>query len=368
MSDLFDSTQINGMTLANRFVRSATWEGMARDDGTVTSRLTDIVTELAKGGVGLIISGHAYVVPEGQAGPLQMGIYKDDLVDGLKTMTDAVHQAGGKMVAQLAHAGTFAAETLTRIPPRAVSVFDGLAKTPRHELTIDDIQHLVSAYVQAAERAKAAGFDGVQIHAAHGYLFSQFLSPVYNRRQDAYGGSIENRSRALCETVAAVRQAEGPDFPVLVKINARDDVEGGLTLEDSVAAAGLLAQAGIDAIEVSGGFLTSKTLSPSRVGINKPEKEAYFEQGAVACKKALDIPVILVGGIRSLEKAKELVAGGVADYISMCRPLIREPGLINRWRNGDTRPALCNSDNLCFRPALKGEGIYCVTQEREQAE
>ena len=367
MTDLFGTTQINGMTLANRFVRSATWEGMAAQDGAVTPRLIDTVTDLAAGGVGLIISGHSYVLPEGQAGPKQMGIYKDDLIDGLKSMTGAVHQAGGKMVAQLAHAGTFAAEALTRTPPHVVSRYDGLAKTPRHELTISDIQHLVSAYVRAAERAKAAGFDGVQIHAAHGYLFSQFLSPVYNRRQDAYGGSIENRSRALCDTVAAVRQAVGPDFPVLVKINAWDDVEGGLALEDSVAAAGLLAQAGIDAIEVSGGFLTSKTLSPSRLGINKPEKEAYFEQGAAACKQALDIPVILVGGIRSLEKARELVAGGTADYISMCRPLIREPGLINRWRSGDTRPALCSSDNLCFRPAFKGEGIYCVTEQREQA-
>jgi 2,4-dienoyl-CoA reductase-like NADH-dependent reductase (Old Yellow Enzyme family) len=226
----------------------------------------------------------------------------------------------------------------------------------------------VTAYVRAAERAKAAGFDGVQIHAAHGYLFSQFLSPAYNRRNDANGGSIENRSRALCDTVAAVRQAVGPDFPVLVKINAWDDVEGGLTLEDSVEAARLLQNAGLDAIEVSGGFLTSKTLSPSRLGITRPEKEAYFEKGAAAFKQALDIPVILVGGIRSLEKAGELVAGGVADYISLCRPLIREPGLINRWRSGDTGPALCRSDNLCFRPAFKGEGIFCMTEQREQAE
>ncbi|MDZ7666233.1 MAG: NADH:flavin oxidoreductase [Desulfotignum sp.] len=368
MSDLFDTTQINQMTLANRFVRSATWEGMASDDGAVTSRLIDTVTHLAEGGVGLIISGHAYVLPEGQAGPKQMGIYKDDLIDGLTSMTEAVHKAGGKMVAQLAHAGTFAAETLTRNPPRAVSAFDGLAKTPRQELTSEDIQHLVTAYVRAAERAKTAGFDGVQVHAAHGYLFSQFLSPAYNRRQDDYGGSIENRSRALCETVAAVRQAVGPDYPVLVKINAWDDVEGGLILEDSVRTAQLLVDAGIDAIEVSGGFLTSKTLSPSRTGINKPEKEACFEQGAAVFKKALTIPVILVGGIRSLDKARDLVAAGTTDYISLCRPLIREPDLINRWRNGDTRPALCTSDNMCFRPALKGEGIYCVTEQRERTE
>jgi 2,4-dienoyl-CoA reductase-like NADH-dependent reductase (Old Yellow Enzyme family) len=368
MTDLFDLTQINGMTLPNRFVRSATWEGMATDEGAVTPRLTDTVTELAEGGVGLIISGHAYVLTEGQAGPKQMGIYKDGLIDGLTSMTDAVHQSGGKMVAQLAHAGTFAAESLSRIPPRAVSVFDGLAKTRRHELTIEDIQRLVKAYVRASERAKTAGFDGVQVHAAHGYLFSQFLSPAYNRRQDDYGGSIENRSRALCETVAAIRKTLGPDFPVLVKINAWDDVEGGLTLDDSVEAAKFLVDAGIDAIEVSGGFLTSKTLSPSRLGINAPEKEACFQAGAAAFKQALNIPVILVGGIRSIDKARQLVADATADYISLCRPLIREPDLINRWRSGDTRPALCKSDNLCFRPAFKGEGIYCVTEERERSE
>ncbi len=271
------------------------------------------------------------------------------------------------MVAQLAHAGTFAAETLTRTSPRAVSAFDGLSKTSRQELTPEDISHLVTAYVQAAERAKAAGFDGVQVHAAHGYLFSQFLSPAYNRRHDAYGGPVDNRSRALCEAVAAIRKALGPDFPVLVKINAWDDVENGLMLEDSVRTGQLLAAAGIDAVEVSGGFLTSKILSPSRLGINSPEKEACFQDGAAAFKQALDIPVILVGGIRSLEKVRELVAEGVADYFSLCRPLIREPGLINRWRSGDTRPALCRSDNLCFRPAFKGEGVYCVTEQRERS-
>jgi 2,4-dienoyl-CoA reductase-like NADH-dependent reductase (Old Yellow Enzyme family) len=178
---------------------------------------------------------------------------------------------------------------------------------------------------------------------------------------------VENRSRALCETLAAIRKALGPDFPVLVKINAWDDVEDGLTLEDSVRTTSLLAAAGIDAVEVSGGFLTSKTRSPSRLGIHSPEKEACFQEGAAAFKQALDIPVILVGGIRSLDKARELVAGGIADYLSLCRPLIREPGLINRWRSGDTRPALCNSDNLCFRPAFKGEGIYCVTEQRERS-
>ncbi|MDA3896707.1 MAG: NADH:flavin oxidoreductase [Desulfobacteraceae bacterium] len=367
MNKLFETTEINEMKLANRFVRSATWEGMAADDGSVTPKLTQTMVDLAEGGVGMIISGHAFVSPEGQAGPWQLGIYKDELVDGLKTMTDAVHKAGGKIVAQLAHAGHFAPGALTKQPPHVVSTFEGLAKSPRHELTKEDIQKLVSAFADAASRAKSAGFDGVQIHSAHGYLFSQFLSSAYNRRDDEYGGAIENRARIHLETYNAIRNAVGNDYPVLIKINCEDYIENGLTLEDSVAAAKMLADAGIDAIELSGGTLSSGKLSPSRVGINKEEKEAYFKEGAAAYKKVINIPLILVGGNRSMNMAEQTITSGTADYISMCRPFIREPGLINRWQSGDTSPARCKSDNLCFGPAMEGKGIYCVTDELEKA-
>ncbi len=367
MSKSFESTEINGMKLANRFVRSATWEGMAADDGEVTPKLTQTMIDLAEGGVGLIISGHAYISPEGQAGPWQMGIYKDELIDGLKTMTDAVHVAGGKIIAQLAHAGNFAIKALTKQPPHVVSDFDGLSKSPRHELTREDIKNLVAAFANAAKRAKDAGFDGVQIHSAHGYLFSQFLSPAYNRRDDEYGGPIENRARIHLETYNAIRDAVGKDYPVLIKINSEDCIENGLTLEDSIAAAKMLTDAGIDAIELSGGTIVSKKLSPSRAGINKEEKEAYFKEAATAYKKAIDVPLILVGGMRSLNVAEQTINNGIADYISMCRPFIREPGLINRWQSGDTSPAKCKSDNLCFGPAMEGKGIYCVVDELEKA-
>lgn len=366
MSILFEPTEINGMRLANRFVRSATWEGLAADDGSVTPELIKTVVDLAQGGVGLIISGHAFVSPEGQAGPWQLGIYKDELVGSLKTMTDAVHSAGGKMVAQLAHAGHFAIKQITKQPPYVVSNFEGLANSPRHELTKEDIRKLVTAFADAAGRAKNSGFDGVQIHSAHGYLFSQFLSPAFNLREDEYGGSIENRTRIHVETCNAIRKAVGPDYPVLIKINGEDFIENGLTLEDSVSAATILAEAGFDAIELSGGTLTSKSLSPSRTGINSEEKEAYFKEAAGAYKKAIDVPLILVGGMRSLTVAEQTVTNGTADYISMCRSLIREPGLINRWQSGDTRPAKCKSDNLCFRPAREGKGILCVVDEMEK--
>lgn len=366
MSSLFESGEINGMKLSNRFVRSATWEGMASPEGAVTKKLIDTMTDLARGGVGLIISGHTYIKQEGQASPWQLGVYNDALIPGLLEMTAAVHDAGGKIVMQLAHAGNFAPEKLTGQAPVVASDYEGLSRTPRKEMTVQDIQALVAAFADAARRAKSAGFDGVQIHAAHGYLLSQFLSPIFNRRQDNYGGSIENRARIHVEVIHAVRAAVGKDYPVLIKMNCADFAENGLSLEDSLVAGALFADAGLDAIELSGGLLTGGKLSPSRPGIHSADKEAYFRQELIALKKKIRIPLILVGGIRSVEVAEKLVADGSADYIAMCRPLIREPDLVQRWKSGDTRRAECKSDNLCFEPGREGRGIYCVTQEREK--
>ncbi|MBI9085993.1 MAG: NADH:flavin oxidoreductase [Desulfobacterales bacterium] len=366
MSKLFEKTIINGMALENRFVRSATWEGMATEDGAVTPRLIDCMVALAEGGVGLIISGHTYVHRAGQAGPWQLGAYSDNLVPGLTDMAAAVHDNGGKIVLQLAHAGFFANAKLSGQTPFAVSDVEGLAKSPRAELTTADIEEIVAAYAAAAARAKTAGFDGVQIHAAHGYLLSQFLSPAFNRRTDDFGGSVENRARSFLAVVDAVQNSVGPDYPVLVKMNCGDFIDNGLTLDDAVAVAKMLVEAGIDAIEVSGGVLTSRKLSPSRMGIHNQDREAYFQKEAAAIKEATGVPLILVGGNRSFDVAERLVNEGTADYISMCRPLIREPDLINRWKSGDRTRATCLSDNQCFGPAMAGEGIYCVTERKEQ--
>jgi len=366
MNRLFESSEINGMKLANRFVRSATWEGMASPEGEVTPKLIETMRSLAKGGVGLIISSHAYIRTDGQASPWQIGIYKDELIPGLKEMTDAVHEAGGKIIMQLAHAGHFAAQKLTGQLPLVVSNYEGLAKTPRKEVTVDDMKELVVAFAEAARRAKTAGFDGVQIHSAHGYFLSQFLSPAFNRRSDNYGGTINNRARIHVETVKAIRNAVGNNYPLLIKMNCRDFAENGLDLDDSLVVANLLSDAGLDAIELSGGMLTGGKLSPSRFGINSPDKEAYFREELRAFKKQIKIPLILVGGNRSFEVAEQLVEDGSADYISMSRPLIREPDLIARWKSGDQRKAECKSDNLCFMPGLEGKGIYCVTKEREK--
>jgi 2,4-dienoyl-CoA reductase-like NADH-dependent reductase (Old Yellow Enzyme family) len=263
MSMVFDRSAINSMQLANRFVRSATWEGLANDDGSVTPKLIDTMTALAQGGVGLIITSHAFVSREGQATPWQIGVYGDELIPGLKTMADAVHTHGGKTVLQLAHAGVFATEELTGLPAYAVSDFEGLPGKRRHEISTQDIAKIISAFAAAARRAKAAGFDGVQLHTAHGYFLSQVLSPYFNRRRDDYGGDVRHRAKIHLEVLHAVREAVGPDYPILIKINCQDFQEGGLSLEDSLEAAKLLAAAGLDAIELSGGLLTGANFPPA---------------------------------------------------------------------------------------------------------
>ncbi|MHB8092952.1 MAG: NADH:flavin oxidoreductase [Syntrophales bacterium] len=364
MSKIFEKIGINKMIIENRFVRSATWEGLAEKDGSVTPALIDRLVALARGGVGLIITGYAFIHKNGQSGPWQLGVDRDELLPGLTRLAAAVHGNNGRIVLQLAHGGFFAMKKLTGEAPLAPSLLPEMAKSPRREMTIPDIRELVGVFAAAAGRAKAAGFDGVQIHAAHGYLLSQFLSPAFNRRTDEYGGSIENRASFLVEALRAIRLSVGPDYPVLVKMNCRDFIEEGLILEDSLAVASLLVKEGIDAIELSGGFLNGGKLSPSRMGINAEEKEAYFQGEAKAFKANISVPLILIGGTRSFGVAERLVAEGIADCISLCRPLIREPDLINRWKSGNFARAACISCNRCFGPGLTGQGIYCVDEKR----
>jgi len=339
---------------------------MATDDGASTPQLVDLMRDLAKGGIGLIITGHAYVQQDGQAGPKQLGIYKDELIPGLKTITQAVHESSGKIILQLAHAGFYAHSALTGHTPLAPSNIDGLSKKPRKEMRIQDIKEMVSSFGEAARRARDAGFDGVQIHSAHGYLLSQFLSPFFNRRTDEYGGNIQNRARILLEVLETIRNVVGWDYPVLVKLNSQDFIENGLKLENSMRVGTMLSEGGIDGIELSGGLLTSSSLSPSRRGITSKNKEAYFRNEARSFKKAINVPLILVGGIRSYHVANQLIDERVADYIAICRPFIREPDLIKRWKAGDLRKAACISDNMCFSPAMAGKGIYCVTEKKQK--
>lgn len=367
MSHLFETTTIKSLTLPNRFIRSATWEGLAADDGSVTPRLIDVAVKLAQGGVGLIISGHAYVSREGQAGSWQLGAYSDELVPGLAKMAKAVHESGGKIAMQLAHAGSKAASRLSGLEPIGPSIADIEGKQVGCEMTKKDIVQATQAFAAAALRARAAGFDALQIHGAHGYLVSQFLSPYFNKRKDEYGGSIENRSRFAVEILEAMRKTVGQDFPIFIKLNSEDFLPNGLTVDDMIKACEILELAGIDGIEMSGGTFLSGKNSPSRQGKPGPgESEAYYEPAARRYKKTVKASLMLVGGLRTYETAEKLVADGAIDYVAMCRPFIREPGLVNRWKSGDRRPASCISDSGCFKPGFEGKGVSCVVEAREQ--
>lgn len=368
MSKLFEKTNIKSLTIPNRFVRSATWEGMATDEGACTRKLIDLMVELSHGGVGLIISGHTYVRAEGKAGPWQLGVYDDDLIPGLAEMASAVHKAGGRIILQLAHAGCHANSKLTGQEAWGPSIMTDTNGPLNRAMTREDIRAVIDAFVKAAARAEKAGFDGVQIHAAHGYLLSQFLSPFYNRRNDEYGGSLENRVRIVLEVFESIRGKVGSDYPVMIKMNAQDFVEGGLNADEAIEVAAILDSSGIDAIELSGGTLSfSGKLNPIRSGkLSSQDEEVFYRKEALKYKEKVRAPLMLVGGIRSFEVAERLVNEGTADYISLCRPLIREPGLVNRWRSGDMRKAACLSDNLCFRPAMAGEGIYCVVEKKKK--
>lgn len=368
MAGIFERTRIKGMSLPNRFVRSATWEGMAANDGSCTKRLIDLMVQLAKGGVGLIISGHTYISPEGQAGPRHLTIYHDKFIPGLLEMTAAVHNVGGKIVLQIGHAGSQSDVELTGQQPMAPSSFFVENKGYFCKaMTIKDIRMVVNAFGQAALRAQKAGCDGIQIHAAHGYLLSEFLSPFFNKREDEYGGDTENRTRIVREVLQSIRECVGLDLPVLIKLNSSDFLPGGQDIDGMLATASILEKDGVDAIELSGGTLYSGRNSPIRkCKIESEEDEVFYLDAARRYKGKIGVPLMLVGGIRSLSVSERLVRENLADYVSISRPLIREPELINRWKSGDTRKAECESDNLCYKAALSGEGIHCVVEKRRK--
>jgi 2,4-dienoyl-CoA reductase-like NADH-dependent reductase (Old Yellow Enzyme family) len=323
------------------------------------------MTQLAEGGVGLIITGHAYVQSEGQSHPGQLAIDKDGLIEDLKKMTRAIHKRGSRVALQVSHGGLLASQELTGQAPVGPSQIGGFVNSPVKEMNIAEIQGVVQAFGQAAIRAKAAGFDAVQIHSAHGVLLSEFLSPAFNKRNDSYGGPIENRARFLSEALRNMRSAIGDDYPLLVKMNSQDFLKDGLSLEDALQVGEILEACSVDAIELSGGTRFSGELTHWRKGITSEEKEAYFREAAEAFKRKLRVPLILVGGIRSFRVAEKLISEGFADYISMSRPFIREPYLVRRWASGDLRRAKCISDNKCYRTALSGEGLYCVVERSE---
>ena len=361
MSILFTPVRIGSVTVPNRFVRSATHDFMADDEGFVTDAHIELYRHLAEGEVGLIITGHAHVQPSGKASPKQMAVFNDRFIEGLARIPETVHRFPSRVFLQIAHAGRQTKDKLCGcVPVSPSAVYDPVSKVMPRELSADEIQVLISDFASVGVRAKRAGFDGVQLHAAHGYLLSSFLSPHTNRRTDEWGGPVEKRARVLVEILRGVKSACGRDFPVIIKLNSTDFLEGGLVLEDAVRVARMIEAEGIDGIEVSGGMAEAGRGSVW-AGLRSEEDEGYFVENAARIKQAVRVPVFALGGVRTLAVAERLVREGRADLVSLSRPLIRDPFLVKHFREGLTSKSECISCNACFNP----RGIRCAELKKK---
>lgn len=284
--------------------------------------------------------------------PGQMGIYNDSFIEEYQKLTCIVHKHDTNIIVQLVCNGAQNTSTADGVLWGPSAVADLVLQTVPREMTKDDIRIMQDAFANGAIRAKKAGFDGVQLHIAHGYLLSRFLTPYYNRRTDEYGGSIENRARAVLETCHCVREAVGAEFSVLVKINCDDFMEQGLSYEECKYVCKMMVNSGITAIEISGGLLSSRNSEGTCRKVT-PDTESYFKHYAAEIAEEIDIPVILVGGNREVDKLTDIINQTKIEYISLCRPFIREPELINRWTSGDMTPAQCISCTKCFGTETK---------------
>ncbi len=349
--------KIGAIEIKNRFIRSATAERLFDREGFPESGLGEFYCRLARGGIGAIITGHAFIEPQGRASPKQLAIFKDDFISPLKKITKEVHSCGARIFIQLSHAGRQTKSKYTGETPIAPSAVREMTldALPR-QMEEDEIYRVIDGFKKAALRAMEAGFDGSQLHAAHGYLLNQFISPYTNRRTDKWGGSTENRIRILLEILKSIKKDSGDSFAVFVKLNMDDFIDGGLKLEESVLIAGQLQEFGIDAIEASGGIWESSQFI-IRKDILLKSQEAYFLDYARHLKGLIDIPVISVGGIRSKEVMEEILDTG-ADFVSMSRPFIREPDLANRIIKGEAVKSECISCNGCLNPRIGP--IRCV--------
>ena len=312
----------------------------------------NLYTKLARGGVGLIITGDAFVTRTGQTTPGQLGIYDDSLTEDLKSLVDAVHRERGRIVVQINHAGRQAPPEINDgaqpVAPSPVPLGEG--KILPRELSGSEISEMAQAYGFSARRARKAGFDGVQLHGAHGNLISQFLSPHTNRRSDSWSGDFEKRLRFLEAVCKAVRSEVGQDYPLLIKLASQDYVERGLTPEDGTRIASRLGDFGINAIEVSGGIQEGchQWSANIRSGVRSESAEAYFLDNARRMRVVSSLPLMLVGGLRSKSVMERVVEEDGMDFVSMCRPLINDPQLPNKLRSGQAERATCISCNLCL--------------------
>jgi len=358
--------QLGNVQIKNRFVCSATYEGMATEIGEVTDGFVERYRNLAKGDVGLIIPGYIYIHPLGRTLKYQAGIHSDDMIAGLKKVVEAVHQEGGKIAFQIAHAGRQTSKEIIGQTPIGPSDKgrDPVYFFKPKKMKEGQIHEVIEAFGTATGRAVEAGVDGIQIHAAHGYLINQFLSPFFNERDDAWGGSDENRFRFLKEIILETRKALPEGMPLLVKLNTHDHTpQEGVTPILATKYARWLAELGIDGLELSCGSPVYSFMNMCRgdVPVNEIVKalarwkkpigtlmlnrlvgkydlqEGYNLEAAKMIKPVIgNVPLFLVGGLRRISQMEEILEKGYADFISMSRPFIREPSLVSRIKEGKT--------------------------------
>lgn len=348
MKKLFDKIQIGRLTLNNRVVRSATWENMADKGGYVSDKLINMYEELAAGGVGLAVTGYSSVIREDAEDSGMLAIYDDSFIPGYARLTGAVHKKGGRIFLQIAYRGS--AGGVGPLSAMSAVKHRQSGAMPK-EMTVDEIVEMEKAFAAAAVRAQKAGFDGVQIHAAHGYFISQTLSPYYNRRDDEYGGSVAKRIRFLTETYDRIRESVGNDFPVAVKINCDDFEEGGAGFAECLAASLALDKKGIDAIEISGG---------GRLWATHDKEENIYGQYASEIADNVGARVILVGNNRDPHHMEKLLNRTNIALFSMSRPFFHEPGIVARWQSGVLTPSGCLACGRCYSPS----GNSCILKRK----
>jgi 2,4-dienoyl-CoA reductase-like NADH-dependent reductase (Old Yellow Enzyme family) len=354
MSVLFEPIRIGNLEIRNRFVRSATGDRLDDEKGHATAKKIELYAKLASGGIGLIITWITSVFhfPEARW-PNLSDIGSEESIPHFKKLVDAVHSHGARIAPQLFHRGREEAAFLEKkgMEAWAPSLVeeDPFFNGPHRAMAEEEIWTMVRAFGDGARRTKEAGFDAVQLHGAHGYLLSQFLSPHTNLRRDEWGGDLEGRLRFHREILRDIRSKVGEDYPVMIKLGVQDAVPDGLRFEEGKRAAQLLAEWGFDALEISQG-IRGRTYDAMefKTEIDTIEQEAYFRDWAREIKQVVNVPVMMVGGLRSYELCEEVIQNREADFVSMCRPFIREPYLVNDWRDGDLHRATCISCNDCL--------------------
>jgi len=343
MPPLFEPYKIGSLEIRNRFMRSATTSYWSDKQGILRAEIIELYSRLARGGVGLIVKGHLYVIDSGKAHVGMAGISDDYHIPELKELTNEVHKNGAKIIAQLNHAGIFS--IVDKAGPSEYRTETYKARS----LSIEEIHNIIEAFGKAAERAIEAGFDGIQIHGAHGYLISQFLSRLTNKRTDEWGGNQENRMRLLLAVYDTIKARLRKEFPIMLKINCDDFSPSGFTIKDSIRVARTLCERGLQAVEISGGGIgREESLRARACSLDKELSEVSFAGHAAKIRAVTRAtPVALVNGIRNLKCMETIVERDLADLISMSRPFIREPDLVKKLEAGQ-KSAACTSCGACI--------------------